>query len=188
MKLNIGSHAKKLDGFLNLDILAMPGVDIVQDATEPPYHDDAGELIVDGMVEEIVSQEFLEHIGFRNLHRVLQEWVRILAPNGSLTVQVPNIDSMCRMIDLQCECVPRKAEKMEDFKADSSCEICEGKALIHPERWRYAFTGAQKHPYDAHLNIFTPQSMYDALDAAGFVDIVDRSNPYKIVMHARKAS
>src|SRR3990167_1488044 len=118
MKLNIGSHQKIIEGFLNLDILGLPGVDIVHDATIAPYPDESGDPIVDGMVEEIVSQEFLEHIGFRDLDRVLIEWARILAPNGTLTVQVPNIDSMCRMIDLQCECVPHKFASFDEVKAD----------------------------------------------------------------------
>lgn len=187
MKLNIGSHNKRIEGFVNLDILPLPDVDIVFDATVVPYAGRNG-LVFEaaGSVEEIVSQEFLEHIGFRELPGVLGEWLRLLKPNGIVTVQTPNIESMCKIMDRQCECVPRKADGMENYKADPECDLCAGRALIHPERWRFAFTGAQKHEYDFHKNIFTPRSMGDALDAAGFVEVVDRSNLYKVIMTARK--
>lgn len=182
MKLNIGSGNKRIDGFMNMDVQTLPNVDIVHDLTQIPYP------IESNTVEEIVSQETLEHLPFRKLHFILAEWYRILAFNGSITIQVPDIGLMCKYYaeDRICDCVPRKAEKYEDYKADKDCFKCAGRALIHPERWHYAFSGAQKHSWDAHLNHFTREYMEAQLEKAGFDNIIFEDNIYKIIVKATK--
>jgi len=180
MKLNLGSHNKKLEGFKNVDVQPLPNVDVVHDLTKFPYPFDYES------VDEIIMQEFLEHVSFRHTIPILVECYRILKLGGKLTIQVPDIDAMCRMVDLQCPCVPRKAESYDGYKADPGCFQCGGKALIHPERWHVAFTGAQKHAWDAHLNHFTPTIMENCLERAGFIDFQRKPNIYKLIYEATK--
>lgn len=180
IKLNIGSHSKRIQGFINVDILELENVDIVHDLTKLPWP------FENNSIEEILAQEFFEHIGWRFTQDIIGECYRILKPNGKLKIQVPDIEAMCRMIDLQCFCVPRKAEKYEDYKADPNCFTCNGKAKIHPERWLFAFVGVQKHPYDLHRNIFIYDSLKFYLEKAGFLNIIRYPNIYKLIVEAEK--
>jgi len=179
-KLNLGSHNKRIKGYENVDALDLENVDVKWNLREFPYPWDSNS------VDEILACEVLEHIGFRYTFKVLSEWFRILKIGGKLTIQVPDIEKMIEYYEFQCQCVPRKALKYSDYKADSKCFKCKGKAKIHPERWLFAFTGAQKHPYDAHLNVFTSKSLKTILGKIGFIDIKQNSNIYKIVINCQK--
>jgi ubiquinone/menaquinone biosynthesis C-methylase UbiE len=184
MKINLGSHNKRIEGFVNVDGLDLPNVDVIHDLTLFPYP------FEDNSAEEIYICEVLEHISFRKTAFVLRECKRILAHGGKLTVQVPDIGAMCEMYahDQICDCVPRKAKKYSDYTANARCCSCRGRALIHPERWRFAFSGAQKHEFDAHLNHFTKDILMNDLVSAGFTDIEFTDNIYKLVVIATKKS
>lgn len=180
MKLNLGSHNKRIEGYTNIDVLELPNVDIVHDLTVFPWPFDMS------TIDEILMQEFLEHIGWRQTEAVVNECYRILRPGGKIKIQVPDIEAMCRMIDEQCFCVPKKAFRSEDFRADPNCPICLGKARINPERWHIAFVGAQKHQWDTHRNIFTLNGLTGILEKANFKNIIRHPNIYKLIMEAEK--
>lgn len=183
LKLNFGSGLKKYDGFTNLDIQEWEGnTDIVLDMTKFPYPFDTD------TVDEIMSFECMEHITFKKIQTVFDEWFRILKGGGKITVQVPDAGSaMEYYVNKQiCICVPHKGKGVEDFVADPSCWNCAGKAKIHPDRWLYTFTGAQKHEYDMHLNIFTKERMAEYLNHSGYENIEFAEHPYKIIVTANK--
>lgn len=187
MKLNLGSNSKQIEGFANVDALMVQNVDFLCDLSEPPYEFEdvkTGEikLVENDSVDEIIAIEFLEHIPFRKTANVLSEWRRILKPGGKLTIGVPDIGLMCDYYTkgLICPCVPRKAASMDAYLADPACTQCHGKAMIHPERWLYAFSGAQKHEFDAHLAHFTRPILRWALFNAGFRNLVFNDNIYKL--------
>lgn len=182
-KINLGSHNKIIgDDYINVDGLDLENVHIVHDLSTFPYP------FEDRYAEEILAQEFLEHLPFRSSVKCLKECYRILMPEGKLIIQVPDIGAMCDMYIRRqiCQCVPRKATKYEDYKADPNCKLCGGNGKIHPERWRYAFAGAQKHEFDAHLNHFTEEILKNDLTVAGFIDIEFNNNIYKLVCTATK--
>jgi predicted SAM-dependent methyltransferase len=91
MKINLGSHNKRIEGFVNVDGLDLPNVDVIHDLTLFPYP------FEDNSAEEIYICEVLEHISFRKTAFVLRECKRILAHGGKLTIQVPDIGAMCEM-------------------------------------------------------------------------------------------
>lgn len=209
MKLNIGSNDKRVKGYLNIDGLDSPNVDAVGELGLAPYiftvKDPAiwGDLIQpytlpegsfvfrQNAFEEVLAVEFLEHISFKNTLEVLGEWHRILAPGGVVKIQVPDCGLMMDYyVNGQiCECVPHKSQAGNSegaFAADPNCFSCQGKGKIHPNRWLYAFTGAQKHQYDAHLNVFTQERMAGFLTMAGFKDIAFTEDLYKIKVTATK--
>jgi len=181
-KLNLGSNKKTMEGWINLDAQDLEGVDVIHDVTELPLPFD------DESIDEIYSSEFLEHIDFKMTRAVLAECYRVMKKGATMTVSCPDIEKMCEYyVNKQiCECVPQKAARMEDFKADPNCEKCGGKAIINPTRWRLAFTGAGKNKYDWHKNVIDYDYLWDILDDIGFKNIIKKPNIYKLIMTCRK--
>ena len=83
LKLDLGCGTSKQPGFLGVDSRRFPGVDVVADLREPwPWED--------GTVEEVHCSHFVEHLtGPERIHFV-NELYRVLRPNGSATLIVPN--------------------------------------------------------------------------------------------------
>jgi SAM-dependent methyltransferase len=70
---------------IGIDLLAMPGVDIVHNAEEGLH------FIPDNSVDEISSSHFLEHIV--NFEMLMREIHRILKPGGLHKVMVPHFSN-----------------------------------------------------------------------------------------------
>lgn len=163
MKLNFGSNERRIDGYTNVDGLALQNVDIVHDFTTYPYPFD------NDSIEDILMIEVLEHISFRETQNVLKELRRILKPGGRLYIQVPDCGSMMEAFvngEISEE-IPHKVPYGMKNKDILELQKSTGKK-VHPMRWLMAFCGAQKHKYDAHLNVFTRFRLEDELVNAGF--------------------
>ena len=182
-KLNIGGGPKKIEGFLNVDAMEWEGItDIVMDLTKFPWK------FASNSIDEIIAEEFLEHIELRFIKPILDECYRILKSGGTMKIQVPDCGkAMEYYVNNQiCECVPHKARSYDGYKADEKCFACGGKGMINPRRWLFSFTGAQKHEYDIHRTIFTKDMMEDALKASEFRSISFEDNIYKIIVKVIK--
>lgn len=182
-KYNLGGGPKKIKGFINVDALPWDGAtDIIWDLTKVPYS------FVKEPADELIAIEVLEHISFRQADKVVGEWYHILKEGGKLTVQVPDCGKMMEAYvnGLVCDCVPHKADKLEDYKADIWCVKCKGKAVVNPTRWQFAFTGAQKHEYDIHKNIFTKDFLKNLLNLPGFKKVEFINHPFKLIAVAIK--
>lgn len=82
-RLHLGSGTVHLDGWLNVDIQALPGVDFVHDATQPlPFRD----------VEAVFAEHFLEHLTIQEAIGCLLDVHRLLRPGGVLRLSTPNLD------------------------------------------------------------------------------------------------
>lgn len=84
MKLNCGAGRDTREGFVNLDRVALPGVDCVFDlercATERlPFPDDS--------VEEFLLSHIIEHI--QNVLPMMQELWRVAKPGALMSVRCP---------------------------------------------------------------------------------------------------
>lgn len=186
IKYNMGSGPKKIEGYIHVDGLEWKGVtDIVHDLTDVPY-----KFVEINSVDEIICVEVLEHIDFKKVLKVLIEWKRILKPGGKLLIQVPDCGkAMEYYVNKQiCDCVPHKPKTPEDVKADPECFQCGGRGKIHPNRWLFAFTGAGKHEYDFHLNIFTKDRMIELLHQASFNNFEFKEDPkgWKLIVEIYK--
>jgi len=182
IKLNLGSHNKDIGkGYMNVDILDLPRVDILCDIRQIPwrfrYNNTAGHntIPVDSdWADEIYFEECLEHISFHLTVPVLKECRRVLKPGGKMYIQVPDAGkAMEYYVNKEiCLCVNHKAFMKDPwlaFKANPNCPKCKGKGKIAPTRWLYTFLGQQKHEYDAHLAIFTKDILWRALKGAGTI-------------------
>lgn len=84
-KLLLGGRETRIPGFLNVDCVDIPSVDIVADITKLP-------MIKDGSVLEIYSSHCLEHQPHTQTLDTLKEWRRVLAKGGSCFISVPDMD------------------------------------------------------------------------------------------------
>jgi SAM-dependent methyltransferase len=83
-KLNVGCGRNILEGWINLDSFALPGVEVVADleqcATKPlPLADDS--------IDEFLLSHVLEHI--RNVLPMMQELHRVASANAKMVIRVP---------------------------------------------------------------------------------------------------
>jgi ubiquinone/menaquinone biosynthesis C-methylase UbiE len=85
MKLHLGCGNKKLEGYVNVDVVGNP--DKVCDLSSYPWPFD------DNSADEIFSEHFLEHV--LDYDRTILEMYRILKPNGKLCFRVPHFRSAC---------------------------------------------------------------------------------------------
>lgn len=182
VKYNFGCGPKYLDGYINIDSFAWPKVDLLHNLADTPYH-----FAAFNSASEILAIEVLEHLSFKDIPKVLKEWHRILNFGGRLHIQVPDCGKMMEYYvnDQVCDCVPHKDETNK-FEPKAGCSICHGTAKVNPTRWLYAFTGAQKHPFDIHRTIFTAESLYEALTEAGFKELYFTADINKLKVDATK--
>jgi hypothetical protein len=89
LKLNLGCGHVPIDGYVNVDMRDLPGVDLVAKLDELP--------IDPGSVDEVFSAHVLEHFPREELIRqMLPYWVTLLRPGGSFRAVVPDIDAMAK--------------------------------------------------------------------------------------------
>ena len=110
-RIHLGCGAEILDGWTNLDIRFISGVDVVAD-------------VLDGLPFEsarlIFAEHFIEHFEFRNALTLLEECRRVLDPDGVLRLSTPNLDWVW---------VTAYASR---WTAES-----ETRAMVDPVRWRH---------------------------------------------------
>ena len=81
-KLNLGSGKDKTEGYTTLDIVDMPGIDIVHDCNVFPYP------IASEFYDYIEARDILEHLD--DVVKVMEELYRILKVGGELFIRVPD--------------------------------------------------------------------------------------------------
>lgn len=82
LKLNLGSGPNKMEGYVNVDSIKFPNVDVVTNLTKKwPWKNDT--------VSEVHCSHTLEH--FERLERIhfVNELYRVLIPGGKCTIIVP---------------------------------------------------------------------------------------------------
>jgi len=82
-RLHIGSGKARLEGWVNIDIQRLPGVDVVADVTEGLLFENA---------EAVFAEHFLEHLAVDDALKFLLEAHRVLGPNGWLRLSTPSLD------------------------------------------------------------------------------------------------
>jgi predicted SAM-dependent methyltransferase len=83
LRLNLGCGHKPTDGFLNVDLRPLPGVDLVANIERLPLRA--------GCAQEILAAHVLEHFPKeRIIRRILPHWRSVLQEGGTISVVVPN--------------------------------------------------------------------------------------------------
>ena len=74
IKLNLGSGARPEKGWVNVDIVDLPEVDVVHDLTKFPWP------FEDNSVDQIKSEHLIEHFDGLTFIKFMDECYRILKP------------------------------------------------------------------------------------------------------------
>lgn len=83
MRLNLGCCDATLPGYVNVDVVEGPGVDLVADLSKPwPW--------LDGTIERVRAHDVIEHLPDK-IHTMNELW-RVLEPGGIAEVAVPTTD------------------------------------------------------------------------------------------------
>ncbi len=82
-RLHIGAGRVRLEGWLNVDLQDLPGVDVVADVTRGLDFQD---------VEAIFAEHFLEHLAIDDALSFLLEAHHALAPGGWMRLSTPNLE------------------------------------------------------------------------------------------------
>jgi SAM-dependent methyltransferase len=90
LRINIGCGHDIRAGYVNVDSVALPGVDIVHDLNGMPLPFETGS------VSEVVAKDVLEHI---DLVPVMRELHRIMRPGARLWMSSPHFTSSSLWID-----------------------------------------------------------------------------------------
>jgi predicted SAM-dependent methyltransferase len=93
MKIHLGCGERHIPGFLHIDALNVPRVDVVCLAERLPF--------ADGSVSMIYASHVLEHFDRHVYRDVLAEWRRVLMPEGILRLAVPDF-AACAAIYYEC--------------------------------------------------------------------------------------
>lgn len=82
MKLHLGCGRRYIPGFVHVDLLRAPHIDIVGPVEKLPF--------AESTVSLIYASHVLEHFGRNEYKHVLTEWFRVLKPGGILRLAVPD--------------------------------------------------------------------------------------------------
>ena len=88
LKLHLGCGQRRLSGFLNIDIMPSPAVDLQCDSRRLPF--------LAGTVSRIETYHMIEHLPRHDFMDALFEWNRILAEGGMLVIECPDFDATVR--------------------------------------------------------------------------------------------
>lgn len=93
-KINVGSGVNRIDGYHNIDVVSLPGVDEVCN----------GAQILDrhiewaGMIEEIICFHTLEHFTKNDAITAIGQWYHLLKKGGRIVIEVPDLELLCALI------------------------------------------------------------------------------------------
>jgi predicted SAM-dependent methyltransferase len=117
--------------FENLDTRELPGVDHIGDAFPLAFEDNTFDLVY--------SSHVLEHFRRDETQAVINEWVRVLKPGGTLRLSVPSIESLIKI-----------------YQASEDLEYIIGPLM-----------GGQTYPQNFHYNMFDKKYLTNYLEVAG---------------------
>ena len=89
IKLHLGCGTKHIEGYTNIDVRYLPGVDEVNNIKFLRNYKP-------NSVDVIYACHVLEHFSRWEYKTVLTRWFELLKPGGTLRLAVPNFNSICQ--------------------------------------------------------------------------------------------
>jgi predicted SAM-dependent methyltransferase len=133
--LNLGCGNRRRENAINIDLRKTKVTDFVADITNLPLPKES--------VKKIESYHLVEHLPWRSVTGVFENWYEILIPGGELVIECPDFDQNVK------DYLSGKETKMQLF---------------------YIF-GRQRFPGDTHHFGYNFERLKNLLKSAGFRDI-----------------
>ena len=89
-KLHLGCGDKHIEGYVNIDIRYLPGVDVVDNVKYLRKYNP-------NTIDTIYACHVLEHFGRWDYKAALKRWFELLKPGGILRISVPDFESVVSM-------------------------------------------------------------------------------------------
>ena len=90
MKLHLGCGSQFIEGFIHVDALSLPHIDIVGPVDSLP-------TIKKNSIDLIYNCHVIEYFKRSDVSRELPEWHRVLKSGGELRIAVPNFSVLCEL-------------------------------------------------------------------------------------------
>jgi 2-polyprenyl-3-methyl-5-hydroxy-6-metoxy-1,4-benzoquinol methylase len=91
IRLHLGCGPEKREGWINIDTQPSVQPDIVSSVVELP-------MFYSSSVDVIEANHLFEHLTYDDAFIALNEWARILKPNGELFLEMPDFEACVRML------------------------------------------------------------------------------------------
>jgi predicted SAM-dependent methyltransferase len=88
IRLNLGCGPHRIEGYVGVDLIGGPAVDLVSPCDKLPFKD--------GEVDEILAEHLIEHLTYFQFNKAMAEWYRVLKPGGKLTIECPDLEGLCK--------------------------------------------------------------------------------------------
>lgn len=147
MQLNLGCGGDIQEGYVNVDIRHLPGIDIIADVRNLPFKNES--------VDTIRALDVYEHISHRESQKLLVHWVSLLKPGGLLYIRGPCINRIIQYFLL---------EDLDNNNND----------LGRIELFIDNIFGSQDYLENLHRTIIHPDLMYYYLSRAGITGMIER--------------
>lgn len=129
IKLNLGCSNNIKNGYLNIDLYSKDPRVTIADVQDLNFIDTES-------VSEIIAHDILEHIPFYKAKSTINEWCRVLAKNGTISIQTTNI--------------------IEHIKAFNS-GVWDIETLNHMLFAGHGWTDGTSRDHDWHKSVYTPE-------------------------------
>lgn len=142
MKLHLGCGPIQIEGFINIDIVGGPSVDVVDNIATL-------ERIPANSVSTIYACHVLEHFNHDEVPPTLRRWYEILGPGGEIRISVPDIDRIVKIYH----------KNWEHFQTPANSP------------WIGLLYGGQGNKYDFHKTGFNFCWLKYLMEKEGYKDI-----------------
>ncbi len=88
VRLDIGCGGQTEHGWIGVDLIDGPNVDITAPADKLPFKDES--------VDAIKAEHLIEHLTFYQFNRAMAEWYRVLKPGGIVEIECPDLLGLCQ--------------------------------------------------------------------------------------------
>ena len=96
MILNLGCGTNPFAGCINIDLIGLPHVDVVANASDLLSHDQCRLWV--GQVETIYAYHLFEHFSHSEALQAISQWRQLLKKGGRLVLEMPDIERLARLI------------------------------------------------------------------------------------------
>jgi FkbM family methyltransferase len=145
IKLNLGAGGIDYDGFLSVDMYDKRS-NIPMDITKLDFDDNT--------VVEIMASHVFEHLNPYHSVAILQEWLRVLKPGGKLAMEMPDIEALCKSFLAEKDYYKKMGILNAVYGSVNTTDVGGPDEITSP-----------------HLFGWWPESLFNHLQAAGYIDI-----------------